>query len=146
MQLVLHNPKGLHMQHKLKVHSYLLSSWYFYNNIFPIARAVGPPFNVVAEVTICGYLKGESHVFIYSKKSNDRPSEKQTTSLQQMDHLPPIDFTIELICFKPPRSGHLSTPYSISCSSPSTDYHAYRKYTECYNGYLETNMWALKKL
>ena len=32
MQLVLHNLKGLHMQHKL--HSYLLSSWYFYNSIF----------------------------------------------------------------------------------------------------------------
>ena len=26
------------------------------------------------------------------------------------DHLPPIDFTIELIHFEPPRSGHLSTP------------------------------------
>ena len=41
---------------------------------------------------------------------NNGPSEKQTTSLQRTAHLPPIDFTIELIHYEPPRSGHLSTP------------------------------------
>ena len=46
----------------------------------------------------------------YSKTSNNGPSEKRTTSLQRTAHLPPIDFTIELIHFEPPRSGHLSTP------------------------------------
>ena len=46
----------------------------------------------------------------YSKTSNNGPSEKRTTSLQRTAHLPPIDFTIELINFEPPRSGHLSTP------------------------------------
>ena len=35
-------------------------------------------------------------LFIYSKTSNNRPSEERTTSLQQTDHLPPFDFTIEL--------------------------------------------------
>ena len=33
----------------------------------------------------------------YSKTSNNRPSEKWTTSLQWTDQLPLIDFTIELI-------------------------------------------------
>jgi len=46
----------------------------------------------------------------YSKTSNSGPSEKRTTSLQRTAHLPPIDFTIELIHYEPPRSGHLSTP------------------------------------
>ena len=46
----------------------------------------------------------------YSKTSNNGPSEKRTTSLQQTAHLPPIDSTIELIHFEPPRSGHFSTP------------------------------------
>ena len=46
----------------------------------------------------------------YSKTSNNGPSEKRTSSLQRTAHLPPIDFTIELIHFEPPRSGHLSTP------------------------------------
>ena len=46
----------------------------------------------------------------YSKTSNSGPSEKRTTSVQRTAHLPPIDFTIELIHFEPPRSGHLSTP------------------------------------
>ena len=46
----------------------------------------------------------------YSKTSNNGPSEKRTTSVQRTAHLPPIDFTIELIHFEPPRSGHLSTP------------------------------------
>ena len=46
----------------------------------------------------------------YSKTSNNGPSEKRTTSVQQMAHLPPIDFTIELIHLEPPRSGHLPTP------------------------------------
>ena len=44
----------------------------------------------------------------YSKASNNGPSEKRTTS-QRTAHLPPIDFTIELIHYEPPRSGHLST-------------------------------------
>ena len=47
---------------------------------------------------------------VYSKTSNNGPSEKRTTSVQRTAHLPPIDFTIELIHFEPPRSGHLSTP------------------------------------
>ena len=46
----------------------------------------------------------------YSKTSNNGPSEKRATSVQRTAHLPPIDFTIELIHFEPPRSGHLSTP------------------------------------
>ena len=51
-----------------------------------------------------------THQIIYSKTSNNGPSEKRTTSEQRTAHLPPIDFTIELIYFEPPRSGHLSTP------------------------------------
>ena len=47
---------------------------------------------------------------VYSKTSNNGPSEKRTTSVQRTAHLPPIDFTIELIHVEPPRSGHLSTP------------------------------------
>ena len=46
----------------------------------------------------------------YSKTSNNGPSEKRTTSVQQTTRLPPIDFTIEILHFEPPRSGHLSTP------------------------------------
>ena len=46
----------------------------------------------------------------YSKTSNNRPSEKRTTSVQRTAHLPPIDFAIELIHFESPRSGHLLTP------------------------------------
>ena len=49
-------------------------------------------------------------LYVYSKTSNNGPYEKRTTSLQRTAHLPPIDFTIELIHFEPPRSGHLSTP------------------------------------
>ena len=33
----------------------------------------------------------------YSKTSNNGPSEKRTTSVQQTDHLPLIDFAIELL-------------------------------------------------
>ena len=55
----------------------------------------------------------------YSKTSNNGPSEKRTTSVQRMDHLPPIDFTIELIHFEPPRSGHLSTPNNGHWSVPN---------------------------
>ena len=40
------------------------------------------------------------------------PSEKRTTSLQRTDHLPLIDFTIELLHFERPRSGDLSTSYN----------------------------------
>ena len=60
-----------------------------------------------AMVCISTYLllKGK-----YTKISNNGPSEKRTTSLQRTAHLPPIDFTIELIHYEPPRSGHLSTP------------------------------------
>ena len=47
---------------------------------------------------------------LYSKTSNNGPSEKRTTSVQRTTHLPPIDFTIKLIHFEPPRSGHVSTP------------------------------------
>ena len=49
-------------------------------------------------------------LYLYSKTSNNGPSEKRTTSVQRTNHLPPVDFTIELIHFEPPRSGHLSTP------------------------------------
>ena len=38
------------------------------------------------------------------------PSEKRTTSIQRTAHLSPIDFTIKLIHYEPPRSRHLSTP------------------------------------
>ena len=55
---------------------------------------------------IHSYLSKQS----YSKTSNNGPSENRTTSVQRTTHLPPIDFTIELIHFEPPRSGHLSTP------------------------------------
>ena len=55
---------------------------------------------------------------VYSKTSNNGPSEKQTTSLQRTVHLHPIYFTIELIHFEPPRSGHLSTPNSGHRSGP----------------------------
>ena len=41
----------------------------------------------------------------YNKTSNNGPSQKQTTSVQQMAHLPPIDFTIELIHFEPAKTG-----------------------------------------
>ena len=58
-------------------------------------------------VAICGAVLREGR---YSKTSNNGPSEKRTTSLQRTAHLPPIDFTIELIHYEPPRSGHLSTP------------------------------------
>ena len=33
----------------------------------------------------------------YSKTSNNGPCEKRTTSVQRTVHLPPIDFTVELI-------------------------------------------------
>ena len=56
---------------------------------------------------------------IYSKTSNSGPSEKRTTSVQRTAHLPPIDFTIELIHFEPPRSGHLSTPNNGHWSVPN---------------------------
>ena len=42
--------------------------------------------------------------------SSNGPSAKQATSLQWTAHLPPNDFTIELIHFELPRSRHLSTP------------------------------------
>ena len=41
----------------------------------------------------------------------DLPKSGQpSSSVQWTAHLPPIDFTIKLIHFEPPRSGHLSTP------------------------------------
>ena len=51
-----------------------------------------------------------SSIQVCSKTSNNGPSEKQTTSVHWTDHFAPIDFTIELINFEPPRSRHLSTP------------------------------------
>ena len=53
---------------------------------------------------------------LYSKTSNKGHCEKRTTSLEQTVHLPPIDFTIELI---PPRSEHLSTPNNGHWSGPN---------------------------
>ena len=41
-----------------------------------------------------------SNIKLYSKSSNNGPSEKQTASVQWMAHLSPIDFTIELIHFE----------------------------------------------
>ena len=42
--------------------------------------------------------KGVQHCStVYSKTSNNGPSEERTTSVQRTAHLPPIDFTIELI-------------------------------------------------
>ena len=41
------------------------------------------------------------------KPVNLGPSEKRTTSVQRTAHLSPIDFTIELIPFEPPKSGLL---------------------------------------
>ena len=38
----------------------------------------------------------------HNKTSTNGPSEKRTTSAQRTAHLPPVDFTIELIHFKPP--------------------------------------------
>jgi len=58
------------------------------------------------------------HCSMYSKTSNNGPSEKRTTSLQRTAHLPPIDFTIELIHYKPPRSRHLSTPNNGHWTGP----------------------------
>ena len=55
---------------------------------------------------------------MYSKTSNNGPSGKRTTFLQRTAHLPPIDFTIELIHFEPPRSGHLSTLNNRHWSGP----------------------------
>ena len=63
------------------------------------------------------WLSGE-----YSKTSNNGPSEKRTTSLQRTAHLPMIDFTIELIHFEPPRSGHLSTPNNGHWSGPDVSW------------------------
>ena len=57
-------------------------------------------------------------VTVYSKTSNNGPSEKWTTSVQRTAHLPPIDFTIELIHYEPPRSGHLSIPNNGHGSAP----------------------------
>ena len=59
---------------------------------------------------------------VYSKTSNNGPSEKRTTSLQRTAHLPPIDFTIELIHYEPPRrgqpvyKGQMAHPQSVLCS------------------------------
>ena len=50
--------------------------------------------------------------------SNNEPSEKRSTSVQRTAHLPPIDFTIELIYYEPPRSGHLWTPNNGHWSAP----------------------------
>ena len=58
---------------------------------------------------------------LYSKTSNNGPSEKWTTSLQRTAHLPLIDFTIELIHYEPPRSGQplykgqMARPQSVLC-------------------------------
>ena len=69
-------------------------------------------WNTIATVLGCFLLAS-------SKTSNNtlKRSEKWTTSLQQTDHLPPTDFTIDLIHFEPPRSGHPSTPYSRQIAS-----------------------------
>ena len=58
----------------------------------------------------------------YSKTSTKGPSKKQTTSLQRMAHLPQLDFTIELIHFEPPRSGHLTLSCALSLVVCETDF------------------------
>ena len=42
----------------------------------------------------------------YSETSNNGPSERRTTSIQQTNSMPPVTLPIEI---EPPRSGHLST-------------------------------------
>ena len=46
--------------------------------------------------------KSSSH---YSGTSHNGLSEIRTASIQQTNHVPPNDFTIELIHFQPPRYG-----------------------------------------
>ena len=68
----------------------------------------------------------------HNKTSTNGPSEKRTTSAQRTAHLPPVDFTIELIHFKPPGNFVLAKVrwelISVRCSelkgvrfSPKTD-------------------------
>ena len=47
----------------------------------------------------------------------------------QADHLPPIDFAIELIHFEPSRSGHLSTPNSLTDNDQPQTYLSQYKIT-----------------
>ena len=65
---------------------------------------------------------------LYSKTSNNGPSEKRTTSVQRTAHLPPIDFTIELIHFEPtplnPKQRTLISPQRTLANTklpPKTD-------------------------
>ena len=46
----------------------------------------------------------------YSETSTSGLSEKQTTSVQRTNPMPPIALPIEIVHLEPPRSGHLSIP------------------------------------
>ena len=79
-----------------------------------------PSQSSVCTGTKCLRYTPDSYSACAVKTSNDGPSEERTTSLQRTAHLPPIDFTIELIHvhYKPPRNGHLSTPNNGHRSAP----------------------------
>ena len=66
---------------------------------------------------------------VYSKTSNNGPSEKWTTSVQQTDHLPPIDFTIELIILNL-READTSQLWTTDTNEPQTYLSQYKITTE----------------
>ena len=84
---------------------------------FCVSHEVGTSYSSFSFVTFISSFCASGVVSLPAKwvtelstvKSNNRPSEKPTTSLTQTDHLPPFNFTIELI-FKPLRSGHTDEP------------------------------------
>ena len=61
-----------------------------------------------------------------SKTSNNGPSEKRTISVQRTDHLPPIDFTNDLLIhFEPPRSAWtplISEQRTLSLMTPTNSF------------------------
>ena len=62
-----------------------------------------------------GLYLGHLDTSEYSKTSNNGPSKKRTTSVQQADHFSPIDFTIEYIFnLQEPNTSQLRTTDLIS--------------------------------
>ena len=71
--------------------------------------------------------KGTKFISVYSETSDNGPSEIRTSSIQQTNHMPPIDVAIELIHFQPLRyySGQQTNsilpnnckPYKITSES-----------------------------
>ena len=57
----------------------------------------------------------------HSKTSNSGPSEKRTTSVQRTAHLPPIDFTKELIHSDTDQSPTYLCQYKITSETDSED-------------------------